>query len=68
MGLVDLYLDDNRDDPDHPGHSTNPHSVMYWAVETDLVAQVLDGPPPVSFDAADQADLQKIHAGASAAH
>jgi hypothetical protein len=67
LGLVDLYLNDNRDDPQHPGHSTNPHSVMYWAVETDLVAQVLDGPPPVSFDGADQSDLQRIHAGAAPA-
>ncbi|MEY2473461.1 MAG: hypothetical protein QOK28_2790 [Actinomycetota bacterium] len=67
LGLVDLYLDDNRDDPQHPGHSTNPHSVMYWAVESDLVGQVLDGPPPVAFDGADQNDLSRIHAGASAA-
>jgi hypothetical protein len=67
MGLVDIWLNDNRDDPDHPGHSTNPHSVMYWAVESDLVSQVLDGPPPVSFDAADQNDLQRIHAGVAPA-
>jgi hypothetical protein len=67
MGLVDLYLLDGRDDQEHPGHSTNPHSVMYWAVETDLVGQVLDGPPPVAFDAADQNDLSRIHGGASAA-
>jgi hypothetical protein len=67
LGLVDLYLNDNRDDPQHPGHSTNPHSVMYWAVESDLVGQVLDGPPPVAFDGADQNDLSRIHAGASAA-
>jgi hypothetical protein len=68
LGLVDLYLDDNRDDPEHPGHSTNPHSVMYWAVESDLVGQVLDGPPPVAFDGADQNDLSRIHGGASPAH
>jgi hypothetical protein len=67
LGLVDLYLNDNRDDPQHPGHSTNPHSVMYWAVESDLVGQVLDGPPPVAFDGADQSDLQRIHAGAAPA-
>jgi hypothetical protein len=64
MGLVDLYLDEGRDDTDHPGHSTNPRSVMYWAVESDLVAQILGGPPPVDFDADDQADLRKIHGGA----
>ena len=64
LGLVDIYLDEGRDDPDHPGHSTNRNSVMYWAVESDVVAQVLGGPPPVNFDAADQATLRKIHAGA----
>lgn len=67
MGLVDLYLDDGRDDPDHPGHSTNSRSVMFWAVESDLIGQVLDGPPPIDFDADDQADLRKIHLGAPAA-
>jgi hypothetical protein len=67
LGLVDLYLNDNRDDPEHPGHSTNPRSVMYWAVESDLVSQVLGGPPPVDFDGADQNDLRRIHAGAASA-
>ncbi len=64
MGLVDLYLDDDRGDKEHPGHSTNARSVMYWAVESDLVTQILGGPPPVDFDAADQADLRKIQGGA----
>ena len=60
LGLVDLFLDENRDDPDHPGHSRNQGSVMFWAVETSLVGQVLGGPPPVDFDADDIADLKKI--------
>jgi hypothetical protein len=64
LGLVDLYLDDNRDDAQHPGHSTNRASVMYWAVETSLVGQVLGGPPPVDFDSNDLADLRRIRAGA----
>ena len=64
LGLVDIYIDEGRDDPDRPGHSTNRSSVMYWAVESDVVAQVLGGPPPVSFDAADQQTLRKIHNGA----
>ena len=64
LGLVDLVIDRNRDDPDHPGHSTNPESVMYWAVESSLVGQVLGGPPPTEFDAADRADLSAIRNGA----
>ncbi|MEY2399256.1 MAG: hypothetical protein QOJ00_2430 [Actinomycetota bacterium] len=64
LGLVDLFLNDNRDDPAHPGHSTNRGSVMYWAVESDVVSQLFDGPPPVDFDANDLADLAEIHSGA----
>ena len=60
LGLVDLYLHTGRQDPDHPGHSTNPESVMYWAVESNLVSDVLLGGPPTSFDSADLADLQAI--------
>ncbi len=65
LGLVDLFLNDHREDPDHPGHSTNRNSVMYWAVESDVVAQLFGGPPPVDFDSADLADLRSIHAGAA---
>jgi hypothetical protein len=60
LGLVDLYLHTGRQDPDHPGHSTNPRSVMYWAVESSLVGDILTGGPPRDFDAADLADLERI--------
>lgn len=63
LGLVDLYLQTGRQDPEHPGHSTDPHSVMYWAVESSLVGDVLTGGPPRDFDAADLADLARIRAG-----
>lgn len=52
-----------REDPEHPNHSTNRDSVMHWAIETDAVSQVLDGPPPDDFDEADRADLADIKAG-----
>jgi hypothetical protein len=60
LGLVDLVIDTGRDDPENPGHSRNRGSVMYWAVESDVVSQVLDGPPPKDFDAADRDDLAAI--------
>jgi hypothetical protein len=63
LGLVDLYLHTGRADPEHPGHSTNPRSVMYWAVESDVVTDLLSGGPPVEFDAADLADLAVIRNG-----
>jgi hypothetical protein len=63
MGLVDLYLHTGRQDPNHPGHSTNSQSVMYWAVESNLVADLLQGGPPKDFDSTDLADLQTIRNG-----
>jgi hypothetical protein len=63
LGLVDLYLHDGRQDPQHPGHSTNKSSVMYWAVESNVVADLLQGGPPKDFDDADVADLATIRNG-----
>lgn len=63
LGLVDLYLNTGRDDPDHPGHSTDKESVMYWAVESTLVTDLLTGGPPRDFDDADRADLASIRGG-----
>jgi hypothetical protein len=60
LGLVDLFLATGRADKDHPGHSTNRESVMYWAVESTLVSDLLTGGPPQDFDAADLADLATI--------
>jgi hypothetical protein len=64
LGLVDLARDTGRADPNHPGHSVNTHSVMYWAVESSLVGQVLNGPPPRDFDNDDLADLRALRNGA----
>lgn len=64
LGLVDLYLHTGREDPQHPGHSTDQQSVMYWAVESNLVGDLLGGGPPVDFDRDDLADLARIRNGA----
>lgn len=63
FGLVDLVLHTGRQDPKNPGHSTNQNSVMYWAVESDVVGQVLGGPPSRHFDNADKQDLAAIRNG-----
>lgn len=63
LGLVDLVLHTGRQDPQHPGHSANKGSVMYWAVESDLISEVLGGSPPRDFDSADRADLATMHSG-----
>jgi hypothetical protein len=64
LGLVDVHLDTGRADPEHPGHSPNRNSVMYWAVESSLVTDLLTGGPPRDFDDADRADLAAIRDGA----
>jgi hypothetical protein len=66
LGLVDLVLHTGRDDPDHPGHSPNRASVMFWAVESDLVGTLLGGGPSTTFDAADRAELAAIRQSSSA--
>ncbi len=53
----------SREDPEHPTHSRNRDSVMFWAVEADVVMQVLEGPPPDDFDSADRDDLELIKSG-----
>jgi hypothetical protein len=51
-------------DAEHPGHSKNKASVMYWAVEGgSVIADVFDGAPPNAFDADDLADLADLKAG-----
>jgi hypothetical protein len=63
LGLVDLYLHSGREDPEHPGHSRNRGSVMYWAVESSLVTDLLTGGPPRDFDVEDMTDLTRIRRG-----
>ena len=50
----------DHEDPAHPHHSTNPASVMYWAVEDVSVRTLLRGGPPDDFDDADRADLAML--------
>jgi hypothetical protein len=63
LGLVDLFRHTGRADPGHPGHSSDSRSVMYWAVESSVVGDLLTGGPPQDFDAADLADLAAIRRG-----
>lgn len=63
MGLVNngLPMVKAREDLENEGHTTNPRSVMYWAVESENgLRQYLlrDGSVPDAFDADDLADLR----------
>jgi len=67
LGLVDLYLKrgraDTQNDPAREGHSRNPASVMYWAVDPSVLG-TLFGSASDRFDAQDERDLASIRAGA----
>ncbi|MCI4321026.1 MAG: hypothetical protein L3K18_02220 [Thermoplasmata archaeon] len=62
LGLVGLVGTAPNEDPAHPGHSTDPNDVMYYAVETSGGLGSLFGgtPPPTQFGAADLADLGTV--------
>ena len=67
LGLVDLYLDrgraDTRNDPARGGHSSNPGSVMYYAVDPSVLGSLFGGASD-RFDARDEQDLAAIRSGA----
>lgn len=65
FGLVNINYQSSRDhaDPDHPQHSANKESVMYWAVEDLALRNVFNLGPPHRFDEDDRHDLQQIKAG-----
>lgn len=63
LGLVDngIPMVEPHEDPDHPHHSDNDDSVMFWAVETNPVQNFFRGrgtAPPTQFDSNDQADME----------
>lgn len=53
----------DHEDPDHPKHSKNRESVMFYAVEDVSIANILGGGPPATFDEADKADLEMLKNG-----
>jgi hypothetical protein len=61
LGLVNLTSDGAfHEDPEHPGHSRNSESAMYWAVEDISVGNVFRGGPPTTFDADDVEEMSRI--------
>ena len=65
LGLVNLVYQSpvDHEDPDHPGHSSNSESVMYWAIESTEVSNVLSGSLPDEFDSDDKADMSGMADG-----
>tara|TARA_Y100001970_G_scaffold17572_1_gene19759 strand:+ start:293 stop:1027 length:735 start_codon:yes stop_codon:yes gene_type:complete len=65
LGLVNMGYQSPHDheDPDHPHHSNNEESVMYWAIESQDIANQIDGEPPNNFDSYDLDDLARMKEG-----
>ena len=65
LGLVNNGYTSPHDheDSEHPNHSNNEDSVMYWAVESQDLYNQLDGEPPNNFDSYDLDDLDLMRQG-----
>jgi hypothetical protein len=65
LGLVNIGYRSpiDHEDPQHPHHSSDRASVMYWAIDRgDLIQQFVTGPPR-AFDRADESDLAGLRDG-----
>lgn len=65
LGLVNLVYTSPADheDSEHPGHSNNEDSVMYWAVETMTISSYFSGDLPTEFDQDDLDDMAGMKSG-----
>ncbi len=49
-----------HEDPDHPGHTGDDNSVMYWAIESPSLVDIFGSGPPQAFNAADRKEMDAI--------
>ena len=65
LGLINNGYESPHDheDPNHPHHSSNEESVMYWSIETLDIFKQLEGSPPDNFDSDDLDDLRLMKEG-----
>ena len=65
LGLVNngYQSPHNHEDSQHPHHSDNDESVMYWAIESQDIGNQIDGEPPNNFDSDDLDDLRLMKEG-----
>ncbi len=66
LGLVNTVYTSPADheDSDHPNHSNNEESVMYWAIESRTIGNFFDNEIPTEFDQDDLNDLTGLASGA----
>ena len=65
LGLVNIVYQSlvDHEDPDHPHHSNNDESVMYWAIDSTSVGNFISGDLPDEFDQNDLDDLSNMKDG-----
>ena len=65
LGLVNLVYQSpvEHEDEDHKGHSNNEDSVMYWAIESANIGNIITGELPDDFDDDDLNDLAGMLSG-----
>jgi len=65
LGLVNIVYQspEEHEDADHPNHSNNEDSVMYWAIESSNIGSIITGNLPDDFDQADLNDLSGMKNG-----
>jgi len=62
LGLVNINYESQRphEDPEHPHHTINDRSVMYWSVELGFSYSNLRRTPPIDFEEECVDDLLKL--------
>lgn len=61
FGLVNRTgVGEFHEDPDHPGHTADEDSVMYWAVENPSLGEIFRTGPPTEFNDADRREMDLI--------
>ncbi len=65
LGLVNLVYQSpvDHEDDEQKGHSNNEDSVMYWAVESANIGNIITGELPDDFDSDDLNDLAGMLSG-----
>ena len=65
LGLVNIVYESKYDheDSEHPNHSSNEDSVMYWAIDSTSIGNIISGDIPDEFDEFDLQDLVDMKTG-----
>lgn len=61
FGLVNRTgVGEFHEDPEHPGHTADEDSVMYWAIESPSLGEIFRTGPPNDFNEDDRREMERI--------